>query len=144
MPRKRLTGSQSRGRGVQLLVFPEVFPPGFPYWINCYAPLIQADVNTRYQRESVTIDGPEIQLIADACREANVSIVIGISERRVEGHTCHNSAVFITPEDGVVGVHRKLQPTYERYIWVSAMDQLLSHRSPRQAASAHSAVGSTL
>ena len=110
--------TKAGAEGVQLLVFPEVFLPGFPYWINCYAPLIQADVNTRYQRESVTIDGPEIQLIADACREANVSIVIGISERRVEGHTCHNSAFLSRRRDGVVGVHRKLQPTYaERYIW---------------------------
>ncbi|MAB27473.1 MAG: hypothetical protein CL580_07450 [Alteromonadaceae bacterium] len=110
--------TKAGAEGVQLLVFPEVFLPGFPYWINCYAPLMQADVNTRYQRESVTIDGPEMKLIGDACREADVSIVIGISERRVGGHTCHNSAVFITPENGVVGAHRKLQPTYaERYIW---------------------------
>ena len=111
-------GHQSRGRGS--CWSSQKFFAGVPYWINCYAPLIQADVNTRYQQESVTIDGPEIQLIADACREADVSIVIGISERRVEGHTCHNSAVFITPENGVVGVHRKLQPTYGREIHLGA------------------------
>ena len=69
-----------------MLVFPELFlSPGFPYWITCCAPLIEAGVNTRYQRESVTIDGPEIKLIVDACRDADVSIVIGISERRVGG-----------------------------------------------------------
>lgn len=28
--------------GVSLLVFPEVFVPGFPYWINCYPPVLQA------------------------------------------------------------------------------------------------------
>ncbi|MFK7829299.1 MAG: carbon-nitrogen hydrolase family protein [Congregibacter sp.] len=104
--------------GVELLVFPEVFLPGFPYWINCYPPLIQADMNTRYQRESVTVDGPEVAMLVEAARAAGVSVVMGASERRIEGRTCHNSAIFITPGEGVVGVHRKLQPTFaERYIW---------------------------
>ena len=104
--------------GVDLVVFPEVFLPGFPYWINCYAPLLQTGLNTRYQEESITVDGPEVALLVEACRDSGVSIVMGASERRVEGRTCHNSAIFITPQDGVVGVHRKLQPTYaERYIW---------------------------
>lgn len=104
--------------GVDLLVFPEVFLPGFPYWINCYPPLVQADMNTRYQQASVTVDGPEVNAIAEAARAAGVSVVMGASERRVDGRTCHNSAIFISPEHGVVGVHRKLQPTYaERYIW---------------------------
>lgn len=104
--------------GVDLLVFPEVFLPGFPYWINCYPPLIQAGLNTRYQEESITIDGPEVALLVEASREAGVSVVMGASERRVEGRTCHNSAIFISPAGAVRGVHRKLQPTYaERYIW---------------------------
>ena len=105
-------------QGIDLLVFPEVFLPGFPYWINCYAPLIQADGNTRYQQESVTIDGPEVALLVEAARAAGVAVVMGASERRVQGRTCHNSAIFIDPQQGVIGVHRKLQPTYaERYIW---------------------------
>jgi nitrilase len=109
---------EAGAQDVDLVVFPEVFLPGFPYWINCYAPLIQSDMNTRYQEESVTVDGPEVALLAEAARSAGVSVVMGASERRVEGRTCHNSAIFITPKQGVVGVHRKLQPTYaERYIW---------------------------
>jgi nitrilase len=109
---------EAGAQDVDLVVFPEVFLPGFPYWINCYAPLIQSDMNTRYQEESVTVDGPEVALLVETARSAGVSVVMGASERRVEGRTCHNSAIFITPKQGVVGVHRKLQPTYaERYIW---------------------------
>jgi nitrilase len=103
---------------IDLLVFPEVFLPGFPYWINCYPPLVQAGINTRYQEASVTVDGPEVALLVETVKAAGVTVVIGASERRQNGRTCHNSAFFITPEDGVVGVHRKLQATYaERYIW---------------------------
>ena len=114
---------------VQLLVFPEVFLPGFPYWF-CYAPLIQADVNTRYQQESVTIDGPEIQLIADACREA-----IGIRRAPRGGTHLPHSAV-LSPEDGVVGVHRKLQPTYAEYIWGGDGSTLIAPLTPAGRVSA--------
>jgi nitrilase len=109
-----LAGQQN----IELLVFPEVFLPGFPYWINCYPPLIQAELNTRYQQQSVLADGPEMAAIADASRQSGVTVVMGLSERRQAGRTCHNSAAFVTPENGLIGMHRKLQPTYaERYIW---------------------------
>lgn len=109
-----LAGQQN----IELLVFPEVFLPGFPYWINCYPPLIQAELNTRYQQQSVVADGPEMAAIADASRQSGVTVVMGLSERRQVGRTCHNSAAFFSPESGLIGIHRKLQPTYaERYIW---------------------------
>ena len=110
--------TRAGAEGIDLLVFPEVFLPGFPYWINCYAPLAQVKINTRYQETSITINGPEVALLVDAVKAAGVTVIIGVSERRKDGRTCHNSAIFITPENGVIGVHRKLQLTYaERYIW---------------------------
>lgn len=33
--------------GVQLVVFPQVFRPGLPYWISLYPPLAQAGLNRR-------------------------------------------------------------------------------------------------
>lgn len=104
--------------GVRLLVFPEVFLPGFPYWINCYPPLLQADVNRRYQDQSVELDGPEIRLLRETCAESKVAVIMGASERRTGSRTCFNSAIFIDHHGQLVGVHRKLKPTYaERYIW---------------------------
>lgn len=104
--------------GARLVVFPEVFLPGFPYWINCYPPLVQAGLNRRYQDQSVEADGPEVALLREAAREHGVAVVMGASERRKGARTCHNSAIFIDGEGRLVGVHRKLKPTYaERYIW---------------------------
>lgn len=104
--------------GIQLLAFPEVFLPGFPYWINCYAPLMQAGVNRRYQDQSVEVQGPEIGLIREACRDSGVAIIMGASERHAGSRTCFNSAVFIDHIGNLLGVHRKLKPTYaERYVW---------------------------
>lgn len=102
--------------GVELLVFPEVFVPGFPYWINCYPPLAQGELNVRYMRASVAVPGPEIETVCDAARNAGVTVVLGVSER--DGGTCYNTQVFIAADGTLLGKHRKLQPTYaERYIW---------------------------
>lgn len=103
-------------QGVDLLVFPEVFVPGFPYWINCYAPLAQLGIDQRYVQESVCVPGPEIDAIQKAAAKAGVAVVLGISER--EGGTCYNSQVFVDTEGRLCGIHRKLQPTFaERMIW---------------------------
>ena len=104
--------------GVKLLVFPEVFLPGFPYWINLYPPLLQAGVNRRYQDASVSADGPEMAMIREAAAAHGVAVVMGFSEKPDGHHSCYNSAAFIDTDGRLLGVHRKLKPTYaERYIW---------------------------
>ena len=103
-------------QGVHLLVFPEVFVPGFPYWINLYAPLDQFGLNLRYRAASVELPGPEIARVQDAARAASVNVVLGVSER--DGGTLYNTQVHIDENGQILGKHRKLQPTYaERYIW---------------------------
>ncbi len=104
--------------GVNYLVFPEVFLPGFPYWLNCYPPLTQMGMLAAYQDASVEADGPEIQRICDAARRAGVVVALGFSERQKGGRTCYNAIAFIEADGTLIGVHRKIQPTLaERYIW---------------------------
>lgn len=103
-------------RGIHLLVFPEVFVPGFPYWINLYPPAAQFGMIARYRAESVEVPGPQIARVQDAAREAGVNLVLGVSER--EGGTMYNTQVHIDDQGVLLGKHRKLQPTYaERYVW---------------------------
>lgn len=89
------------------------------YWIECYAPLKQVDALARYAAESVVVDtGDEIKRIQTACRSAGVTINLGISERVAGGYTLFNSQVTIDSDGSLLGVHRKLQPTYvERSVW---------------------------
>jgi predicted amidohydrolase len=103
---------------VGLVVFPEVFVPGFPYWINLYPPLVQAGLNRAYQDASVDPLGPALEPVRDAARDGGVTVVLGISERSGAGRTCYNTAVIVDHRGEVLLSHRKLQPTYaERYIW---------------------------
>jgi predicted amidohydrolase len=56
--------------------------------------------------------------LQDACRRTGISISLGISERVSDGHTLFNSQVIISHTGTILGVHRKLQPTYvERLVW---------------------------
>jgi nitrilase len=91
-------------------VFPEVFVPGFPYWINCYPPIVQVGLHLRYAAASIEVPGPEIDRVRAAARRASTTVVLGVSERA--GGTLYNTQVFIGPEGELIGRHRKLQPTY--------------------------------
>jgi nitrilase len=109
---------EAAASGSRLIVFPEVFLPGFPYWINCYPPLIQAGLNRMYQDCSIEADGPELTMIREAAAAHSITVVMGASERRSGSRTCHNTCFVIDATGDILEAHRKLQPTYaERYIW---------------------------
>ncbi|KAK2809036.1 hypothetical protein FQN50_004089 [Emmonsiellopsis sp. PD_5] len=109
---------QAGRENIDLLVFPETFIPGYPYWIECYPPLKQTAALAKYAQESVVVEGDEIKHIQAACRSAGVTINLGISERIAGGYTLFNSQVSIDSDGTLLGVHRKLQPTYsERFVW---------------------------
>ncbi|KAF1993049.1 carbon-nitrogen hydrolase [Amniculicola lignicola CBS 123094] len=105
---------------IKLLVFPETFVPGYPYWIECYPPLKQVCALAKYAEESVVVENnnEDMSAIQDVCRRTGVAINLGISERMAGGYTLFNSQVIVDSDGSILGVHRKLQPTYvERLVW---------------------------
>lgn len=107
-------------RSIKLLVFPETFIPGYPYFIECYPPLTQVPSLAKYAEESVVVEpnGADMTAIQAACRRNKVAINLGVSERMAGGFTLFNSQVTIDADGTILGVHRKLQPTYvERMVW---------------------------
>jgi nitrilase len=71
-----------------LAVFPEAFVPCYPLW-SWYIPPGKSQLLRALYAEllanSVTIPGPDVDRLADAAREANVAVVIGVNERNVAG-----------------------------------------------------------
>jgi predicted amidohydrolase len=107
--------NDAAAQSIELLAFPEVYVPGFPYYINCYEPNAQAV--TVYQNQSVVIPD-DLHDVQAACQRAKMTVVLGVSERMKGGHTLFNSIVTIDEDGTILGVRRKLQPTWaERYVW---------------------------
>jgi len=70
---------------------------------------------TRYVLQVPGCQIKQAKLHPFPCR---VAVVIGISERCKGGRTCYNATVAYDKDGTLLGVHRKILPTYaERYVW---------------------------
>lgn len=114
---------EAGAREVELLAFGETFLPGYPFWLthtngSAFDDPEQKRAWAAYVGAAVRVDGPELRAIATASAEAGVAVVLGIVEGTASSTSVFCSAVTIDPERGVVGVHRKLVPTWEeRLAW---------------------------
>ncbi len=114
---------EAAGRGAELCVFPETFLPGYPIWVErtggaAFNDPEQKSAYARYVDSAVYVSGPEIEAVAKAAAANGVFVYLGIVERAPTKGTVYCTLVAIHPEQGVVNVHRKLQPTHmERLIW---------------------------
>ncbi|MBN3724452.1 carbon-nitrogen hydrolase family protein [Burkholderia sp. Ac-20379] len=107
--------------GATLAVFPEAFIGGYPKGAS-FGTLVGRRTDggrahfLKYLEGAVTLDGPELALLADVSTETGVHVVIGVIERA--GRTLYCTGVTLAPGKGVAGHHRKLMPTgTERIIW---------------------------
>jgi nitrilase len=123
---RQLTFEAAAG-GAQLVVFPETWLPGYPAWldvcrdVNLWDHAPTKAVFARYRAESVDVDGASGEALAAIARDANVTLVIGVSERVASGPgygTLYNSLLTYGPDGALLNHHRKLMPTYtERMVW---------------------------
>lgn len=107
--------------GANLIVFPEVFIPGYPYWNWCMTPLQGSAWFHKLCLSSVEIPSVEIDALCNAARAARAYVVIGINERSsVSTATLYNTNILISPDGELIGKHRKLVPTFaEKLTWAS-------------------------
>ena len=107
--------------GAELLVFPEAFIGGYPkgadfhIYLGGRTPQGRAEFK-RYHDAAVSMDGPEIALLAEAAGRHCLHVVVGIIER--DGGTLYCTAVYLGADGRILGKHRKLMPTaLERLVW---------------------------
>jgi aliphatic nitrilase len=111
--------AEAGAAGASLVVFPEVFVPGYPYWNWTMTPVQGSPWFERLFRAAIDIPGPEIDALANAARAAGAYVVIGVNERDpISMGTLYNSLVFLGSDGSLLGVHRKLVPTWaEKLTW---------------------------
>ena len=112
-------------RSPDLIVFPELFIPGYPIGMNFGFSMGKRSEKgredwKRYYDASVLPGGEEFRKLAEAARETGAYLSIGFSERDPVSATLYNSNVIFEP-DGSYKIHRKLKPTgSERLVWGDA------------------------
>lgn len=111
--------AEAGAAGAQLVVFPEVFVPGYPYWNWTMTPIAGSAWFEKLFKAAVDIPGPHIDRLCSAARDAGAYVVIGVNERDpFSMGTLYNTLVFISDTGDVLGTHRKLVPTWaEKLTW---------------------------
>ena len=113
-------------REAELIVFPELFIPGYPFGMNFGFSTGQRNAAgradwKRYYEASILVPGPETDALGAAAKAANAWVSIGVSERDAVTGTLYNSNLIFSPDGAIVSAHRKLKPTgSERVIWGDA------------------------
>ena len=116
---------EAYSRNAEIVVFPELFIPGYPIGMNFGFSMGKRTENGRddwakYYDASVVAGGPEFDQLSEAAKKAGIYISIGFSERDPVLGTLYNSNAIFEP-DGTFKVHRKLKPTgSERVVWGDA------------------------
>jgi aliphatic nitrilase len=103
-------------QGVQFATFPETIIPYYPYFSYVLAPFALAKEHLRLLEESVTVPSAETRAIAEAVKEANMVVSIGVNER--DGSSIYNTQLLFDADGTLIQRRRKITPTYhERIIW---------------------------
>ncbi len=110
---------EAASRGAQLIVFPEVFIAGYPYWNRLDNPFRGKRYFRELVKNAVGIPSPVTEKLCECARRANAMVIIGINEKIPETlGTIFNSNLIIDRRGKIIGCHRKLVPTFiEKLTW---------------------------
>jgi aliphatic nitrilase len=113
--------AEAAGNGASLVAFPEVFVPGYPYWNWTMNPVQGSPWFEKLYRSAIDIPGPEVVQLCAAARRHRVTVVIGVNERgRHSFGVLYNTVLTISSAGELLGVHRKLVPTWaEKLTWTN-------------------------
>lgn len=113
-------------KGVQLLLFPESFIPGYPRGFSFGTVIGKRSeagkkLYAEYHKNSLNIDSPDLRRLERIAKKNKVYLIVGVTEQKSNNSSLYCSMLYISPKKGLLGVHRKIKPTgTERLIWAES------------------------
>jgi nitrilase len=102
--------------GADLIVLPEVFIPGGPYWAWHMNLREGMKFSAELFHNSVDVPGEGTGKIGEMAKKYGSHVVIGVNER--DNKSIYNTLLFFDREGNLFGKHRKLKPTgSEKLVW---------------------------
>jgi len=110
---------EAASKGAELIAFPEVFIPAYPYWNRINRPYEGGKYFRELVKNAVEIPSLSTERLCRCARKANAYVVIGINEKIQETlGTIYNTNLLIDRSGEILGAHRKLVPTFhEKLTW---------------------------
>lgn len=111
--------------GAHLVVFPEAFVAGYPFWVWDIPPRENRILSELYGQlldQAVAVPDAATDQLCRAAAANCVHVVMGVNERNTEASnaTLYNSLLYIDDAGTLLGKHRKLVPTAaERFVWAA-------------------------
>ena len=95
---------ESADNGAELIVFPELFIPGYPFGMTFGFTVGSRTAPGRkdwglYYDNSILVPGPETEILGRAAREARAYVSIGVSERDAVNATLYNTNLIFSPAE---------------------------------------------
>lgn len=107
---------EASANGADLVVFPEVFIPGYCHWLHYYPAghPMSLRLNRELFKNAVEIPSPTTDRLCETARRAHAYVVMGLNERRpgMMPGTLYNTMLFIHRNGTIMGKHQKLMPTF--------------------------------
>jgi predicted amidohydrolase len=102
--------AEAADKGAQLVVFPECWLQGYPYWSGLAPtdPEYQAFRQISFET-AITVDDHALEPVYQAAATHQCTVVLGLHEK--EGGTIYCTLLYIGADGRILGKHRKLIPT---------------------------------
>lgn len=108
--------AEAAHNGAALVAFPEVFLPGYPWWVWLDSPAWGMRFVRRHFENALEIDSVQFRRLQDAARDNGIHVVLGFCER--SGGTLYIAQAILDDKGEIVATRRKLKPTHaERTVY---------------------------
>ncbi|SFB00674.1 aliphatic nitrilase [Collimonas sp. OK607] len=96
--------------GASLIAFPEVWLPGYPWWIWLDSPAWGMQFVQRYFENALVVGSEPFERLCAAAARCKIHVVLGFCER--DGGTLYLAQAIIDDAGKVIATRRKLKPTH--------------------------------